>query len=101
MRHIITVTREEVVNALGEEPEGFWHDANCSLRIVNLLKHDELVSAYSEVTGMSEEELNEFEGGINDWIGFGSVTCYELGCLTSVGFMEDTIVISIEEYPSK
>jgi len=62
-----------------------------------MLKHrrDEVIKAYCEAFGFTPERLAEYEGGIDEWIGFGSVTCYELGGGTLVGFGFNTIQMAI------
>lgn len=53
-----------------------------------MLKHkrEQVIKAYCDRFEFTVEELAKFEGGIGDWIGFGSVTCYELGGGTLVGY---------------
>jgi hypothetical protein len=55
----------------------------------------EVISAYCQVFGFTPEELAEYEGGIDEWIGFGSVTCYELGGGTLVGYGYNSIQMTI------
>jgi hypothetical protein len=50
------------------------------------IKRDEVIEAYCKAYKFTPEELAEYEFGIDDWIGFGSVTCYELGGGTLVGY---------------
>ena len=74
-----------------------WYSADHILEHVLKLKRDELIKAYSDATGMSVDEItNDYEEGIDDWIGFGSVTCFELGCNTYVGFNGHDLVVCID-----
>jgi hypothetical protein len=55
-----------------------------------------VINAYAKVTGMTANEIeNHFEGGIDSWIGFGSVACYELEGSTMVGYGYGTIKMAI------
>lgn len=64
-------------------------------RVLLLIKRDEVINAYCKALGFTPEELAEFEFGIDDWIGFGSVTCYELGGGTLVGYGYNEIQMSV------
>ena len=55
-------------------------------RLMLQLKRDEVIKAYCDRFNFTAEEILEFEDGIDDWIGFGSVTCFELGGGTLVGY---------------
>lgn len=62
-----------------------------------MLKHrrEEVIDAYCSEFGFSREELLEWEGGIDSWIGFGSVACCELGGGTLVGYGHGEIQMAI------
>lgn len=64
-----------------------------------MLKHrrDEVIDAYCSVFGFSKDELLKWEGGIDSWIGFGSVTCFELGGGTLVGYGHNEVQMAILE----
>ena len=51
------------------------------------LRRDEVIEAYMKAKDLTREELEKtYEGGIDVWCGFGSVTCFELGGGTLVGY---------------
>lgn len=86
MTTILTVSERELEQAgLGDQAVliELQHIPHIMLR----LKRDEVIEAYMKAKGLTREELEKtFERGINDWIGFGSVTCFELGGGTLVGY---------------
>ena len=55
-------------------------------RLMLRMKRDEVIEAYCKAFEFTPEKLAEYEGGIDNWIGFGSVTCWELGGGTLVGY---------------
>lgn len=56
------------------------------------LRRDEVINAYMIARNLTRDEVeNTYEGGIDNWCGFGSVTCFELGGGTLVGFGFDEI----------
>ncbi len=59
------------------------------------VKRQEVIDAYCKQKGFTPEELAEYEFGIDEWIGFGSVTCFELGGGTMVGFGYNEIQMAI------
>jgi hypothetical protein len=61
----------------------------------------EVIKAYCDAFGFTPEELAEYEGGIDEWIGYGSVTCYELGGGTFVGFGFDSIQMTVIKLDTK
>ena len=74
-----------------------FHDAHDALAITLLCHRGELIRAYAAASGMSEQQIeHDFEGGIDNWIGFGSVTCCELCCNTYVSLQADQIVVLIQ-----
>lgn len=59
-------------------------------------RRSEVIDAYAKVTGMTADDIeNKYEGGIDEWIGFGSVTCYELDGSTMVGYGCNSIKMTI------
>jgi len=85
MANIITISEREL------EQSGFGDEAALIKlhqipRIMLQLRRDEVIEAYCKRYGFTREELSTYEGGIDDWIGFGSVTCFELGGGTLVGY---------------
>jgi len=94
MNLVVTLSPREVPSEVSDSAE--WLNANLIPEHILRYKRGEVIKAYAEATGMSEHEIeSEYEGGINDWIGFGSVTCYELPCTTLVGYQEDTLVLTL------
>jgi hypothetical protein len=84
MANMITISNKEL------EAAGF---GDCDLikleeipRFMLLMKREEVLQAYMDAKGFTKEELATYEFGIDDWIGFGSVTCFELGGGTLVGY---------------
>lgn len=60
------------------------------------VKRQELIAAYALASGMSEQDIEfNYEGGISDWIGFGSVTCFEISCRTHVSMVDDIIEVML------
>lgn len=53
-------------------------------RLMLKYKRKEVIEAYGEITG--ESDVEHLEGGIDGWIGFGSVTCCELRANTWVSY---------------
>ena len=85
MTKMITISNKELTAVgLGDD---------CSLirledipKVMLKFKRDEVIKAYCDRFGFTVEELATYEFGIDDWIGFGSVTCFELGGGTLVGY---------------
>lgn len=85
MANIITISHKEL------EAAGFGDEAALIKleeipRLMLLMKREEVLQAYIDAKGFTKEELATYEFGIDDWIGFGSVTCFELGGGTLVGY---------------
>jgi hypothetical protein len=96
MTTIRVTTQDYYAHFNTDELPDDWYSADHVLRYALLLKPTELVKAYADATCMSEAEITmTYEGGIKTWIGFGSVTCFELPCTTMVGFSEDDLLVSI------
>jgi hypothetical protein len=56
-------------------------------RVFLELRRNDVIEAYMTARGMTRDEVEKsYEGGIDMWCGFGSVTCFELGGGTLVGY---------------
>ena len=86
---MLTISNSEL------DSNGFYHVAACEgtdfiaeiPSVFLKLRRAEVIQAYANMTGMAPHEIEfEFHGGIDNWIGFGSVTCFELGGGTLVGY---------------
>ncbi len=88
MFNMITATTEELHAAGLISDEGCMSDIPLELipRTLLKLKRDEVIDAYCKLRNCTPEELDKYERGIDTWIGFGSVTCFELGGGTLVGY---------------
>lgn len=87
MTTVLTIPTSEL------ELKGFVKECMTEVELCDIpnvflqLKRDEVIEAYMKAKDLTREELEKtFERGINDWIGFGSVTCFELGGGTLVGY---------------
>ena len=96
----IKVSAKEFRTATGcDDLPDDYYQADYIINNILKVKRSELVRAYAEASGMTEQEIeHEYEGGIDDWAGFGSVTCYELPCTTMVGMTEDDLVVTISNF---
>jgi hypothetical protein len=85
---MITISNKELKNAgiLDDDGDIASIDLGQIPSIMLLLRRDEVLQSYCNSYEFTIEELSKYEGGINDWIGFGSVTCWELGGGTLVGY---------------
>lgn len=93
MSNIIIATSSELREAelITNEQSACDVDLTEVPRMLLALKRDEVIDAYCKVLNRTPEELAEFEFGIDSWIGFGSVTCCEIGGGTLVGYGFDEI----------
>ena len=85
---MITISEQELKNAgiLDNDGDIATIELGQIPGIMLLLRRDEVLQSYCNSYGFTIEELSKYEFGIDEWIGFGSVTCFELGGGTLVGF---------------
>ena len=92
----VTCSLEEFETVTGRDPGDDWYNSNLIPKLMLEAKREEVIQAYVKATGMTREEIEtDFECGINDWIGFGSVTCCELPCYTLVGYEDQDAVLML------
>jgi hypothetical protein len=59
-------------------------------------KRDEVINAYVKETGMSLQDITtDYEDGIDSWIGFGSVSCFEINADTTVGYIGHDVIMTV------